>query len=80
MEKLFSLTVRPSPPPHRDPILYSGACATRCRLSSRSNLCHRAYETCCQRCNCVPLGTAGNQEVRPCYASFTTHGGKRKCP
>ncbi|XP_025652116.1 snakin-2-like [Arachis hypogaea] len=57
----------------------SGACAARCRLSSRLNLCRRAYGTCCQCCNCVPPGTAGNQ-VCPCYASLTTHGGKRKCP
>ncbi|XP_015969834.1 gibberellin-regulated protein 1 [Arachis duranensis] len=58
----------------------SGACAARCRLSSRPNLCRRSCGTCCQRCNCVPPGTAGNQEVCPCYASLTTHGGKRKCP
>ncbi|KAL4305143.1 hypothetical protein AHAS_Ahas16G0048800 [Arachis hypogaea] len=41
----------------------SGACAARCRLSSRPNLCRRACGTCCQRCNCVPPGTAGNQEI-----------------
>ncbi|KAL2575050.1 hypothetical protein AAZV13_17G224700 [Glycine max] len=58
----------------------NGACAARCRLSSRPRLCQRACGTCCRRCNCVPPGTAGNQEVCPCYASLTTHGGKRKCP
>ncbi|OIW03541.1 hypothetical protein TanjilG_30961 [Lupinus angustifolius] len=58
----------------------NGACSARCRLSSRPNLCHRACGTCCRRCNCVPPGTAGNHEVCPCYASLTTHGGKRKCP
>ncbi|XP_048433368.1 snakin-2 [Pyrus x bretschneideri] len=57
-----------------------GACSARCRLSSRPNLCKRACGTCCQRCNCVPPGTAGNQEACPCYASLTTHGGRRKCP
>ncbi|KAJ1375208.1 Gibberellin regulated protein [Sesbania bispinosa] len=57
-----------------------GACAARCRLASRQRLCHRACGTCCRRCNCVPPGTAGNQEVCPCYASLTTHGGRRKCP
>nr|KYP74860.1 Snakin-2 [Cajanus cajan] len=57
-----------------------GACGARCRLSSRPRLCQRACGTCCRRCNCVPPGTAGNQEVCPCYASLTTHGGKRKCP
>ncbi|KAB2082402.1 hypothetical protein ERO13_A05G186600v2 [Gossypium hirsutum] len=57
-----------------------GACAARCRLSSRPHLCKRACGTCCARCNCVPPGTAGNQEMCPCYASLTTHGGKRKCP
>ncbi|GMN35783.1 hypothetical protein TIFTF001_005534 [Ficus carica] len=57
-----------------------GSCAARCRLSSRPRLCKRACGTCCERCNCVPPGTAGNQEVCPCYAKMTTHGGKRKCP
>ncbi|XP_061373288.1 gibberellin-regulated protein 1-like [Gastrolobium bilobum] len=57
-----------------------GACAARCRLASRQRICHRACGTCCRRCNCVPPGTAGNQEVCPCYASLTTHGGRRKCP
>ncbi|XVE94562.1 hypothetical protein REPUB_Repub02eG0019700 [Reevesia pubescens] len=57
-----------------------GACAARCRLSSRQHLCKRACGTYCARCNCVPPGTAGNQEMCPCYASLTTHGGRRKCP
>ncbi|PON93888.1 Gibberellin regulated protein [Trema orientale] len=57
-----------------------GACAARCQKSSRPHLCKRACGTCCRRCNCVPPGTAGNQEVCPCYASLTTHGGRRKCP
>ncbi|KAL7128190.1 hypothetical protein ABFS83_14G299200 [Erythranthe nasuta] len=56
------------------------ACAARCRLSSRPNLCNRACGTCCGRCNCVPPGTSGNQEVCPCYYTMTTHGGRRKCP
>ncbi|PSR99589.1 Snakin-2 like [Actinidia chinensis var. chinensis] len=57
-----------------------GACKERCKLSSRQNLCHRACGTCCQRCNCVPPGTSGNQDVCPCYAALTTHGGRKKCP
>ncbi|GLT73151.1 hypothetical protein SLA2020_450290 [Shorea laevis] len=56
------------------------ACDARCRLASRQKICKRACGTCCARCNCVPPGTAGNQEVCPCYASLTTHGGRRKCP
>jgi len=40
-----------------------------CRLSPRQRLCHRACGTCCRRCNCVPPGTAGNQEKCPCYTS-----------
>ncbi|KAM7257932.1 hypothetical protein ACFE04_013673 [Oxalis oulophora] len=56
------------------------ACIGRCRLSSRPNLCKRACGTCCSRCNCVPPGTSGNQDMCPCYASLTTHGGKKKCP
>ncbi|KGN60035.1 gibberellin-regulated protein 11 [Cucumis sativus] len=57
-----------------------GACASRCKLSSRPNLCHRACGTCCARCSCVPPGTSGNYEACPCYATLTTHGGRRKCP
>ncbi|CAA3002195.1 gibberellin-regulated 1-like [Olea europaea subsp. europaea] len=55
-------------------------CSRRCRLSSRPRLCDRACGTCCNRCNCVPPGTAGNQEICPCYANMTTHGGRKKCP
>ncbi|KAL9172769.1 hypothetical protein ABFS82_03G069500 [Erythranthe guttata] len=55
-------------------------CSRRCSLSSRPNLCHRACGTCCARCNCVPPGTAGNDEVCPCWANQTTHGGQKKCP
>ncbi|PKI45667.1 hypothetical protein CRG98_033983 [Punica granatum] len=56
------------------------ACAARCRLASRQNLCHRACGTCCARCNCVPPGTSGNRDVCRCYATMTTHGGRLKCP
>ncbi|XP_059654012.1 snakin-2-like [Cornus florida] len=57
-----------------------GACASRCALSSRPRLCKRACGTCCARCNCVPPGTSGNQDVCPCYANMTTRNNKRKCP
>ncbi|CAA3024134.1 snakin-2 [Olea europaea subsp. europaea] len=57
-----------------------GACAVRCQLSSRPNLCKRACGTCCARCNCVPPGTSGNYDACPCYASLTTKDNKRKCP
>ncbi|XP_057435062.1 gibberellin-regulated protein 11-like isoform X2 [Lotus japonicus] len=57
-----------------------GACAARCSKASRQRLCHRACGTCCRRCHCVPPGTSGHQEVCPCYASLTTHGGRKKCP
>ncbi|KAH8509589.1 hypothetical protein Peur_051378 [Populus x canadensis] len=56
------------------------ACEARCQLSSRPRLCKRACGTCCSRCSCVPPGTAGNYDACPCYASLTTHGGRRKCP
>ncbi|KAL6982692.1 hypothetical protein U1Q18_016080 [Sarracenia purpurea var. burkii] len=56
------------------------ACSARCRLASRQNRCKRACGACCDRCNCVPPGTSGNQEVCPCYYTMTTHGGRRKCP
>ncbi|XP_039127251.1 gibberellin-regulated protein 11-like [Dioscorea cayenensis subsp. rotundata] len=57
-----------------------GACKVRCSKSSRPNLCKRACRTCCMRCHCVPPGTYGNYAFCPCYATLTTHGGKRKCP
>ncbi|TYJ34894.1 hypothetical protein E1A91_A05G199400v1 [Gossypium mustelinum] len=56
------------------------ACAERCKLSSRPNLCKRACGTCCSRCNCVPPGTYDNYDVCPCYRDMTTHGGRHKCP
>ncbi|XP_042502926.1 gibberellin-regulated protein 1-like isoform X1 [Macadamia integrifolia] len=58
----------------------AAACTARCRLASRQRLCHRACGTCCARCNCVPPGTSGNEDVCPCYATMTTHGGRHKCP
>ncbi|KAJ6931525.1 hypothetical protein NC652_014886 [Populus alba x Populus x berolinensis] len=58
----------------------ASACAVRCQLSSRPNLCHRACGTCCDRCNCVPPGTSGNYDVCPCYGNMTTHHGQHKCP
>ncbi|EYU37879.1 hypothetical protein ABFS82_02G016100 [Erythranthe guttata] len=57
-----------------------GACAERCKLSGRPNLCKRACGTCCAKCNCVPPGTYGNYEACPCYASLTTRNNKPKCP
>ncbi|KAI3432012.1 uncharacterized protein J3R85_007672 [Psidium guajava] len=57
-----------------------GACAARCKLSSRPRLCQRACGTCCARCNCVPPGTSGNIGACPCYASLNTRDNKRKCP
>ncbi|MQL68768.1 hypothetical protein Taro_001041 [Colocasia esculenta] len=62
------------------PIDCGSACDARCRLSSMPNLCKRACGTCCGRCNCGPPGTSGNEDVCPCYANMTTHGGKHKCP
>ncbi|GJN26052.1 hypothetical protein PR202_gb13950 [Eleusine coracana subsp. coracana] len=56
------------------------ACAARCRLASRQNLCKRACGSCCARCDCVPPGTSGNQDKCPCYANITTHGERPKCP
>ncbi|XP_022139249.1 gibberellin-regulated protein 11-like [Momordica charantia] len=57
-----------------------GACAMRCKLSSRPNLCKRACGTCCARCSCVPPGTSGGYDACPCYAHITTRGGRPKCP
>ncbi|KAG6704848.1 hypothetical protein I3842_07G153100 [Carya illinoinensis] len=56
------------------------AYTARCQLSSRQRMCKRACGTCCARCNYVPPGTSGNQEVCPCYANMTTHANRRKCP
>ncbi|PIN08943.1 hypothetical protein CDL12_18478 [Handroanthus impetiginosus] len=55
-------------------------CSRRCQLSSRQKMCLRACGTCCARCQCVPPGTSGNEDVCPCYANMTTHGGRKKCP
>ncbi|KAJ7943595.1 Gibberellin regulated protein [Quillaja saponaria] len=58
-----------------------GLCNARCSLHSRPNVCTRACGTCCQRCKCVPPGTAGNRELcGKCYTEMTTHGNKTKCP
>ncbi|XP_023537913.1 snakin-2-like [Cucurbita pepo subsp. pepo] len=76
VESIGAAMVSPSP----QKMDCGGACAARCRLSSRQRLCHRACGTCCQRCNCVPPGTSGNHHMCPCYASLTTHGGRLKCP
>ncbi|KAI3765743.1 hypothetical protein L2E82_15785 [Cichorium intybus] len=57
-----------------------GACAERCKLSKRPNLCKRSCGSCCGRCNCVPPGTSGNYESCACYANLTTRGNKKKCP
>ncbi|XVF73907.1 hypothetical protein PTKIN_Ptkin13bG0018500 [Pterospermum kingtungense] len=77
-DQLVTSASKEGDPPNK--IDCGGACTARCRLSSRPHLCKRACGTCCARCNCVPPGTAGNQEMCPCYASLTTHGGRRKCP
>ncbi|KAI6689656.1 hypothetical protein NL676_026484 [Syzygium grande] len=55
-------------------------CNYRCSKASRHKMCIRACNTCCNRCNCVPPGTSGNEDVCPCYANMTTHGGRHKCP
>ncbi|MED6211050.1 hypothetical protein PIB30_069835 [Stylosanthes scabra] len=57
-----------------------GMCGYRCSKADRHNRCMRACNSCCQRCNCVPPGTAGNADACPCYASLKTRGGKLKCP
>ncbi|KAI7740779.1 hypothetical protein M8C21_001212 [Ambrosia artemisiifolia] len=68
----------PAPTPSK--IDCGKACAARCILSKRPNLCNRACGTCCGRCNCVPPGTSGNYESCACYAEMTTRGNKKKCP
>ncbi|KAK1316532.1 Gibberellin-regulated protein 2 [Acorus calamus] len=55
-------------------------CEYRCSEASRHNMCIRACNTCCDRCHCVPPGTSGHENVCPCYANMTTHGGRHKCP
>ncbi|KAI4375154.1 hypothetical protein MLD38_013058 [Melastoma candidum] len=57
-----------------------GKCSYRCSKASRYKMCMRACNTCCERCNCVPPGTSGNEDQCPCYANMTTHGGRHKCP
>ncbi|XP_022982305.1 gibberellin-regulated protein 1-like [Cucurbita maxima] len=79
-EKVNSIHGVAAHPANMQSIDCGGACASRCKLSSRPHLCKRACGTCCARCNCVPPGTSGGYETCPCYASMTTHGGRRKCP
>ncbi|XP_031481309.1 cypmaclein-like [Nymphaea colorata] len=55
-------------------------CTRRCSKADRHNMCIRACNTCCARCQCVPPGTSGNRDVCPCYAKMKTHEGKYKCP
>ncbi|KAL3830278.1 hypothetical protein ACJIZ3_019080 [Penstemon smallii] len=55
-------------------------CGYRCSKARRHNMCVRACNTCCARCDCVPPGTSGNRDVCPCYANMKTHGGRLKCP
>ncbi|XP_018718123.2 snakin-2-like [Eucalyptus grandis] len=69
-----------APTPSLQPIDCGAACAARCKLSSRPNLCKRACGSCCAKCKCVPLGTAGNRETCPCYANLTTRDLIPKCP
>ncbi|KAF8660408.1 hypothetical protein HU200_057991 [Digitaria exilis] len=69
----------PAPSP-MNPIDCGSACASRCAVSSRPNLCKRACGSCCARCHCVPPGTAGNRHMCPCYAAITTHGGRPSAP
>ncbi|XP_024023926.1 gibberellin-regulated protein 3-like [Morus notabilis] len=58
-----------------------GLCKVRCSKHSRQNVCKRACGTCCDRCKCVPPGTAGNREMcGTCYTDMTTHGNRPKCP
>ncbi|XP_078434568.1 uncharacterized protein LOC144705670 [Wolffia australiana] len=58
----------------------SSKCSYRCSKASRRKMCLRACNSCCHKCGCVPPGTSGNYDACPCYASLTTHGGRRKCP
>ncbi|KAJ6352105.1 hypothetical protein OIU76_001340 [Salix suchowensis] len=77
MFQVIKNLVESDPPPQID---CASACAARCQLSSRPNLCHRACGTCCARCSCVPPGTSGNYDACPCYGNMTTHHGQHKCP
>ncbi|XP_015886321.3 gibberellin-regulated protein 11-like [Ziziphus jujuba] len=65
---------------HGEKIDCKSKCEYRCSKTKRHKMCMRACNTCCERCNCVPPGTSGNEDVCPCYATMTTHGGKHKCP
>ncbi|KAG2569727.1 gibberellin-regulated protein 11-like [Panicum virgatum] len=77
-ERQVPWSAAPAPSPMN--INCRSACASRCALSSRPNLCNRACGSCCARCNCVPPGTSGNYHMCPCYAAITTRGGRPKCP
>ncbi|ERN01700.1 hypothetical protein AMTRI_Chr10g4770 [Amborella trichopoda] len=78
----------PAPAPAPAPLLppvdikeCPSLCEGRCLLHSRPNHCKRVCKTCCERCRCVPPGTAGNKKMcGKCYTDMTTHGNKLKCP
>ncbi|KAI5071340.1 hypothetical protein GOP47_0013591 [Adiantum capillus-veneris] len=57
------------------PMACEQKCKYRCSKSSRYKLCFKDCCICCNKCKCVPPGTAGNREMCPCYANLKNSKG-----
>nr|C0HLQ0.1 RecName: Full=Cypmaclein; AltName: Allergen=Jun a 7 [Juniperus ashei] len=55
-------------------------CNRRCSKASAHDRCLKYCGICCKKCHCVPPGTAGNEDVCPCYANLKNSKGGHKCP
>ncbi|OAY71444.1 Gibberellin-regulated protein 8 [Ananas comosus] len=44
-----------------------GKCSERCSKAGARRRCVEYCNLCCEECNCVPSGTAGNKAECPCY-------------
>ncbi|KAI8523239.1 hypothetical protein RHMOL_Rhmol13G0058000 [Rhododendron molle] len=57
------------------------ACDYRCsKADYHRKACLMFCNLCCNKCLCVPSGTAGNKEECPCYNNWKTKEGGPKCP
>ncbi|MCO5577621.1 hypothetical protein L7F22_031452 [Adiantum nelumboides] len=74
MEQAYMMTGK------QGPKWCEGKCKYRCSKTFRFKLCYKYCLICCNKCKCVPPGTAGNREKCPCYANLKNSKGTGKCP